>query len=157
VGVFAYVDRHGTSYYSDLYKEVDFCRQASNGDRCTSQSFAYGDSNISKPGESYTVDSDGLTTAHVVARYKLQRYDNDGNPIGSPVPHAVDATWTGRGDIQKSHQKYSYHQGCTHFTTTIKGKFRRATGTGMLDSRQLGSTRDAFIATDAGLEVDHVC
>jgi hypothetical protein len=157
VGVFAYFSHRGTDYYSDLYKEVDLCRQTSHGDRCTGESFAYGDSDLSKSGESYTVDSDDLTAAHVVARYKLQKYDENGNPIGSPVPHAIDAKWSGRGDLERNHQKYSYHQGCTHFTTTIKGKYRRATGTGMLDERDLGSTKDAFIATDASLEVDHVC
>jgi hypothetical protein len=157
VGVFAYISHSGTDYYSDLYREVDLCRQTRHGDRCTVQSFAYGDSDLSKSGESYTVDSDSLTAAHVVARYKLQKYDVNGNPIGSPVRHAVDATWKGRGDVQRNHSKYSYHQGCTHFTTTIKGKFRRATGTGTLDDRDLGSTKDSFIATDAELEVDHVC
>jgi hypothetical protein len=157
VGVFAYSSHGRTDYYSDLYKEVDLCRQTLHGDRCNQESFAYGDSDLSKSGESYTVDSDDLTAAHVVARYRLQQYDEDGNPIGSPVPHAIDATWKGRGDLQRNHQKYSYHQGCTHFTTTIKGKFRRATGTGFLDERDLGSTKDAFIGTDASLEVDHVC
>jgi hypothetical protein len=157
VGVFSYASRHGTDYYSDLYREVDLCRQTSHGDRCSPESFAYGDSDLSKPGESFTVDSDNLTAAHVAARYRLQAYDESGNPIGVPVRHAVDATWQGRGDLERNHSKFSYHQGCTHTTTTIKGKFRRATGTGTLDDRDLGSTNDAFIATDAGQDVEHVC
>jgi hypothetical protein len=157
VGVFVSIYRHRTAYYSDLYKEVDFCRQTSHGDRCTLETFAYGESDLTKSRESYTVDTDDLLAAHVVARYLLQRYDDNGNPIGSPVPHAVDATWTGHGDLERNHQKFSYHQGCTHFTTTIKGKFRKATGRGTLDDRNLGSTRDAFIATDAGQEVEHAC
>ena len=157
VGVFQYQDRHGTFYYSDLYREVDTCNVVGSRTRCHQTSFAYGDSGIDKRGESFTIDSDGLTTANVHARYWLQRYDQAGNPLGHPVRHVVDATWTGRGDLTRSHQKESFHQGCTHYTTTIKGQFRRATATGTLDGSDLGTTRVAFLATDASLSVDHRC
>jgi hypothetical protein len=157
VGVFVSNSHGRTEYYSDLYKEVDICREMPRGDRCTEQSFSYGDSDLTKNGEAYTVDTDDLLSAHVVARYRLQKYDAEGNPIGSPVPHAVNATWAGRGDLQRNHQKYSFHQGCYHVTTTIKGKFRSAMGRGTLDDRKLGSTKDAFIGTDAGQTVEHVC
>jgi hypothetical protein len=69
----------------------------------------------------------------------------------------VVSDWAGAGDIVKSHSKYSEHAGCYHFTYTIKDRTRPAASTGSLNGTPLGSTSDAFMATDVSLSIQHDC
>jgi hypothetical protein len=144
-----------TSFYSDLYQDVELCRTANN--HCTEISSKYGDSRLRGSGDSFSMDARDLTTAHLQGTYQVQAYDQNGNPVGSPRNDVITSDWTGRGSITKTHQKFSFHMGCIHFSATDKGDTRPATASGSLNGRDLGKTKDTFFGGDATIQVDHTC
>ena len=135
VGVFAGTDG-GTFRYSDLYQDVEHCTTASSGrTHCTEVSSKYGDTDLSRPTDSFTMDFRDLTEAHLVGTYRLQSYDQNGDPVGTKQTYHIASDWAGYGDVTKNHQKFSFHQGCIHFAATIKGKMRPARATGLGSSQ----------------------
>jgi hypothetical protein len=148
----------GGGFFSDLYQEVDRCEVGQRFDRCRNVSFEVGYTDLSRDGETFTFDTSGLTVAHLESTYKLQSYDENGNPVGDPEVYSVVTDWTGKGDLTRSHESYSFHQGCTHFTTHVKGLSRRAVATGSLNgTTDLGTTRDAFMARSSYTDNYHNC
>jgi hypothetical protein len=157
VGVFAETDG-GTFLYSDLYQDVEDCTTDPNGNvTCTEVSDKFGDSDLTGPGDTFTMDFDTLTSAHLQGTYTLQAFDQNGNPVGSPETDTIVADWTGTGDLIKTHSKFSFHSKCVHFTATDKGITRPADATGTLNGTDLGTTSDTFFGGDATLQVDHFC
>ena len=158
VGVFAGFD--GMVQYSDLYQDVEDCTADSTGNvSCTEVSSKFGDTQF-PPGTtifSFTMDTSGLTSAHLDGTYQLQSFDQNGNPVGSPESDHIVADWTGMGPIAKTHSKFSFHQKCIHFQATDKGRTRAADATGTLNGTPLGTTSDTFFGGDATLQVDHSC
>ncbi len=123
----------------------------------TEVTYKNGDSNLSRRSDSFTMDFTNLSTASLDGTYKLQSYDQNGNPVGLPETDRVVATWTGSGPIIKSHSKFSFHEKCIHFQATDKGKTRAASASGTLNGSDLGSTADTFFGGDATIQVDHTC
>jgi hypothetical protein len=156
VGVFTSTDG-GTFTYSDLYQDVESCIKTTNGTNCTQTSSKYGDSDLTGPTDSFTMDFTNLSGASLDGTYTLESYDENGNPVGSPETDRIVATWTGSGPIIKSHSKFSFHQKCIHFQATTKGKNRDATATGTLNGTRLGKTNDTFFGGEATIQVDHYC
>jgi hypothetical protein len=156
VGVFmTFGDNVQTTFYSDLYQDVEVCLTSNN--HCHEVSSQYGDSELTRPGDTFTMDVKNLTAAHLDATYRVQAYDQNGNPVGDPVKDVIVADWTGTGSITRSHQKFSFHIGCFHFMATDKGSTRPATATGTLNGASLGKTKDTFFGGDASIQVDHTC
>jgi hypothetical protein len=144
--------------YSDLYQDVEECVVDPDGNaKCTETSFKYGDSELSGPTDSFTMDVNDLASASLDGTYRVQSYDQDGDPVGSPKSYRVVADWTGYGPLIKSHSKFSFHQKCIHFQVTDKGKMRAARATGTLNGVDLGTTKDTFLGGDASVQVEHFC
>ena len=157
VGVFATTDG-GTFLFSDLYQDVEACTVDPNGNTsCTEVSSKYGDTDLTGPGDSFTMDLTNLTSAHLDGTYQVQPFDQNGNPVGSPESEHIVADWTATGPITKSHSKFSFHTKCVHFTATTKGRMRPADATGTRNGIDLGTTSDTFFGGDATLQVDHTC
>jgi hypothetical protein len=157
VGVFASTDG-GTFLFSDLYQDVEACTVDQNGNpSCTEVASKFGESDLTGPGDTFTMDFAQLTSAHLDGTYQVQSFDENGNPIGSPETEHIVADWTGTGAITKSHSKFSFHSRCVHFTATTKGRMRPADAAGTLNGTDLGVTTDTFFGGDATLQVDHSC
>lgn len=157
VGVFASTDG-GTFLFSDLYQDVEACVVDQNGNAaCTELSSKYGDTDLTGPGDAFTMDLTNLTSAHLDGTYQVQSFDQSGNPVGSPETEHIVADWTATGPLTKSHSKFSFHSKCIHFTATTKGQMRPADATGTRNGTDLGTTSDTFFGGDATLQVDHFC
>jgi hypothetical protein len=156
VGVFmTFGDGVTTTFYSDLYQDVELCQTSNN--HCTEVSSQYGDSDLTRPGDTFTMDTKNLTAAHLEGTYREQAYDQNGNPVGNPTKDVIAADWTGTGSITRTHSKFSFHMGCIHFSATDKGDTRPATATGSLNGVSLGKTKDTFFGGDATIQVEHTC
>jgi hypothetical protein len=157
VGVFVSTEGK-SSTYTDLYQDVQECTVDPDGnEHCTGISFKYGDTDLSGPTDSFTMDLNDLSSASLDGTYEVQSYDRDGNPVGSPETYRVVAEWTGTGPLFRSHTKFSFHQKCIHFQVTDKGVMRAADATGTLNGTDLGTTSDTFFGGDANLQVEHFC
>ena len=156
VGVFA-SPTDPTSHYSDLYQDVELCTVSGNRTNCSTQSQQYGDSELRRPTDAFTMDFKDLTTAHLHGTYRLVSYDAAGNPVGTPTTYTIATDWTGYGPTTRSLDKFSFHNKCIHFAATTKGKSRPATATGTLNGTGLGTTKDTFFGGDATVQVDHEC
>ena len=144
-----------TTFYSDLYQDVELCQVKSR--RCVETSSKYGDTELRGKTDSFKMDFKGLTTATLHGTYKEQSFNARGRPVGNPVPYVIDTTWTGFGSMSRNHQKFSFHMGCIHFSATTKGETRPAKATGTLSGVSLGTTRDTMFGGDATVQVDHEC
>ena len=132
--------------WSDLYQSVDRCRKTDRGHtRCRQETYRIGISDLE--GETFTMDTDDLQTAHLDATYNLRTYDEHGNRVGGRVPTHIVADLTGRGDVRRSEETTTRRKGCRKIRTTYESAYRRATGTGFIDGQDIGTTRDAFLDT----------
>ena len=156
VGVFA-SPSDPTSHYSDLYQDVELCTVSGSRTRCSTQSEQYGDSELRRPTDVFTMDFKDLTSAHLHGTYQLVSFDAAGNPTGTRTTYTIVANWTGYGSVSRSLEKFSFHNKCIHFAATTKGKMRPATATGTLNGTSLGTTKDTFFGGDATVQVDHEC
>jgi hypothetical protein len=141
VGVYQSTD--GT--FSDLYVDTETCRTAGRRVSCTYTS-KYGFSDLS--GAVFTIDTTGLTAAHLEATYDLQTFDDNGN-VTSTEPSAIVADWEGIGDIESSSGKFSYCDQYACSRTTFTNDFRYAEATGSVNGSDLGETYDAYLSNGA--------
>lgn len=141
VGVFSSTE--GT--WSDLYQEVATCRVTRRGDVCDYE-FRIGFSDLA--GQTFTLDSRGLTTAHIDATYDLyESFDEEGNPIGTATPTHIVADWTGIGDTSQERFSSTVRTECATFRWTFNGLFRSAEATGSVNGVDLGETYDAWLSS----------
>jgi hypothetical protein len=131
--------------FSDLYRTVTICTAAKRGgEHCTSSN-AYGAIDLSEA--TFSMDATGLTFAHLEGTYPLQETDEQGNPIGDPVPTSAVADWTGVDQIQLSHGSSTYCDASGCFFDKWEAGYRAADATGTIDgSLALGSTDDANLS-----------
>jgi hypothetical protein len=154
VGVFQSSDG-GT--FSDLYVDVESCQTGPNGDTCVEESEKFGFTDLTGPGDAFTIDVASLSSAHLDATYQLQAYDENGDPVGSPETHVIAADWAGQELLSRMRFKSSFHSRCIHFTTTTKGIGRLAQATGTRNGEDLGATEDAFMSGDSSFSIEHTC
>jgi hypothetical protein len=156
VGVFA-TPGDSTSRYSDLYEDVELCTVSGTRTSCAPQSSKYGDSELQRSTDVFTMDYNNLSAAHLHGTYRLHSYDARGNPVGTSQSYTIVADWTGYGTATRELQKFSFHNRCIHFSATTKGKMRPASATGTLNGTSLGTTKDTFFGGSATIQVDHEC
>ena len=145
------------SDWSDLYQDVQFCARAGDGVRCRQERYAYGDTDLTTPGDIFRMDTRDLRGAHLEARYRLQAYDGNGNPVGEPRVVHVLTDAVGVGDLDRSRSVYGYQSGCFWYLEVVRGASRSAVATGSIDGHDLGRTHDAYLANDAYRTVERSC
>ena len=147
VGVYESSD--GT--WSDLYQSVDRCRKPDGGHtRCRQGAYRIGIDDLEGEGQTFTMDSENLESAHLDAVYRLKSYDNKGNRLPGRVPTRIVADLTGRGEIRQHRESWTDNTACKFVRRTYDSSYRRATATGSITAEDigtvdLGSTRDAFL------------
>lgn len=140
VGVYRSTD--GT--FSDLYVETATCTTGKRGETCTWESlYGYGDPSDT---DSFTIDDDGLTAAHLDETYVLRSYDENGEP-GQEMTVAIVADWTGIDEIQTSSGKSSYCDDFSCSKSRWEDSFRSAEAEATVNGDELGETYDASLAT----------
>lgn len=155
---YAGIYESGEGLWSDLYRQVQRCREREGRDRCRSDSFAYGEINDLGSG-SFSIDS-RLSAAHLEATYRLHTRE-DGERVSLGRAHLV-ADLEGIGDVTRSRDSGSSHSRCDHYRYSGKWRYRRAVARGTLDFRgardtDLGTTRVASIARGQVISVVHEC
>ena len=138
VGVYSSTD--GT--WSDLYVDTSTCTIGRRGETCTYES-RFGFSDLS--GGSFSIDADGLTSAHLEETYLLQSWDEKGEATDA-VPTTIVADWTGVGQIEENSGRSSY---CDNFwcsRSTWDEASRSAEAVGVVDGDDLGETYDAYLS-----------
>jgi hypothetical protein len=149
VGVFT----SGGRSFGQVFKEVDKCRVVSGHKRCRGVSFSDGFRRLS--AAQFTFDRKHLQSAHLDATFKLRTF----------IPHkpvrtsrvTIVADWTGTGKISRSGGVSNFHSGCLHFHDAFHGRNRKATATGSVNKKSLGSTTNAFLSTNTDVVVEHRC
>jgi hypothetical protein len=143
VGVFQTGDR----IWSDLYESVDRCRKRDGGRvRCRQETYRIGVIDDLE-GQTFTMDTDSLTTARLDARYPLQAYDSDYDKVGKPVSTRIVADFTGTGRLRESEQTSVRRKGCKKVRTIYEEASRRASATGRVEGIDLSATPDAYMST----------
>lgn|SRR5215472_4771055 len=150
VGVFP----SGGRAFGQVFKEVDNCKVVSGHKRCRLVSFSDG-FRSGLTAAQFTFDRKHLQSAHLDATFKLRTF----------IPHkpartsrvTIVADWTGTGKISHSGGVDSFHSGCLHFHDAFHSRNRKATATGSVDKKSLGSARNAFLSTSTDVFVEHRC
>lgn len=145
VGVYSSSD--GT--FSDLYRETTTCRR----DRCSSV-FAIGFNDLS--GDVFSMDADGLTSAHLDATYVLDVYDGGRRSTGTTETVHIVADWEGLGDIQTSGGSFSYRDDFISIRGSFEDSFRGAEATATTNGTDLGETYDAYLAASSSTSVERI-
>jgi hypothetical protein len=151
VGVY----RSGEETFSDLYFDSSICEITPPEDTCTPESSRYGYSDLT--GQTFTMDTRELASAHLDAVYDLQEYDADFNPVGDPVATHIVTDWTGIGTLSREKSSYKVTTPCGIVRYTSKGLNRGAEATGELEGTDLGETYDAYLATGASRSFERIC
>lgn len=145
------------THWSDLYLDVQVCRQGGGGVRCRQVHYAYGDSDLTNPGDAYDFDADGLSGAHLEAGYLLQSYDGYGDPVGDPRAVRIVTDAAGIGEISESRWVNGWQSGCHWYLEIGRGESRGARAIGAIDGHDLGPTEEAYLGSDVYRHVDHQC
>jgi hypothetical protein len=150
VGVFPSKDRT----FSEVFKEVARCRVVSGHKRCREVSFSDGFRRRLTASE-FTFDRKHLQSGHLDATYKLRTFIRHKPPRTSKV--TIVADWTGTGKISHSGGVDVFHSKCLHYHDAFHGRDRKATATGSVNGKSLGSTTNAFLSTNTDVFVEHRC
>ncbi len=145
VGVFAGSD----GIWSDLYESVETCVTRGRRTNCTYSS-RYGFSDLSDGV--FTMDTQGLTEAHLEGTYLLEEYDENRNVISS-TPATIVADFVGVGEINENSGRSTYCDQFVCFRTTFEDAYRQAEAYGTVDGVDLGETYDAWLSAGAFREM----
>src|SRR5262245_17985953 len=140
--------------FSQVFKEVDKCRVVAGHKHCREVSFSDG-FRKSLTAAQFTFDRKHLQSGHLDASYKLRTFIPHKPTQTSKV--TVVADWAGTGKISHSGGVDSFHNGCLHFHDAFHGRNRKATATGSVNGKSLGSTTHAFLSTSTNVLVAHRC
>lgn len=141
----AYVsDEYGTT--SDGYQDISNCILLDRRNyRCRQESFKVGYSNLRRPGEYFTIDTQNLDYSTLRGLYPLQAYDEDGDPIGPVEWTVITADVTGQGELSSSQDTYTHKEGKCRYRTTTTTLERGFVAAGTVNGVELEPTRTGFL------------
>lgn len=94
-----------------------------------------------------------LTEASVKAAIPLQSWDENGNPVGGPVPTTVVASWTGTGRLHRNSYHSSFCDGIDCYIDVYTSSYRQATAGSSIGDVALGDTTDASMSSDRSISI----
>lgn len=158
-GAYISEDHTESTFWSDLYKDVQRCEERDGRDRCRTASYWVGIIDELGGGDSFSVDRK-LTTGQLTATYRMRQRDGR-EGVGGRQTVKVTATLAGHGDTQRyeySEEQWEGH--CLVWGYESRSVRREAVATGSLSgdvARSLGQTRDAGLSSGRSAFAESDC
>ncbi len=158
-GAYLSEDHHESTFWSDLYKDVQRCEERDGRDRCRTASYWVGVINELGRGDSFSVDRK-LTTGRLIATYRMRQREGQ-EWVGKRRTVRVDATLAGRGVVHRSEYSEEEWEGhCLVWGYESRFIRREAVATGSLSGdvvKRLGETRDSGLSSGKSAFVEGDC